>query len=121
MSVDLQDCRIPQETLSYAEEFPQLSNGIFHPNTVEAVIKVLPEVLFHKIRDSEEYIDNLYSSSESMGKKCIIKIKEIMEVEQKKAITDVDQGPLFVRGRVQKSECPKWGFPKNPDHFFIGT
>ena len=26
-----------------------------------------------------------------------------------------------MRGRVQKSECPKWGFPKNLDHFFIGT
>ena len=33
----------------------------------------------------------------------------------------LEQGPLFMRGRVQKSECPKWGFPKNLDHFFIGT
>ena len=33
-----------RKALSYAEEFPQLSNEIFHPNTVDAVIKVLLEV-----------------------------------------------------------------------------
>ena len=44
-----------RKALSYAEEFPQLSNEIYHPNIVDAVIKVLPEVLFHKIRYSEEY------------------------------------------------------------------
>merc|ERR1712059_14396 len=35
-----------RKALCYAEEFPQLSNEIFHTSTIDAVIKVLPEVLF---------------------------------------------------------------------------
>ena len=48
-----------RKALSYAEEFPQLSNEIFHPNTVDAVIKVLPEALFLEIRRTDEFTNNL--------------------------------------------------------------
>merc|ERR1712240_728449 len=68
-----------RKALSYAEEFPQLSDEIFHPSTVDAVIKVCPETLFLEIRRTDEFTDNFDSSSESVGKKCIIKMKEIME------------------------------------------
>ena len=52
-----------RKALSYAEEFLQLSNEIFHPNTVNAVIKVLSEALFLEIRRTDEFTDNLDSSS----------------------------------------------------------
>ena len=39
-----------RKALSYAEEFLQLSEEIFHPSTAAAVIKVLPEGLFNKIK-----------------------------------------------------------------------
>ena len=77
-----------RQALSYAEEFLRLSNEIFHPNTVYAVIKVLPKDLYNKIRRITEFIDNFDSSSESAGKKCIIKMKEIMELEQKVAMKE---------------------------------
>ena len=103
-----------RKSLSYADEFPQLSNDIFHPNTVDAVIKVLPEVLFHKIRYSEEYIDNLHSSSESRGKKCITKIKEIMELEQKVAIKDVDRYKALKENQVAFSSASAAQSPPSP-------
>ena len=72
--------------MCYTKEFPQLSNIIFHSSTLNAVIEVLPEFLFHKIRETDEYIDKLHSNSELM----MIKIKEIMELEQMRAIKDVE-------------------------------
>ena len=75
--------------MCYAKEFPQLSSIIFHSSTLNAVIEVLPEFLFHKIRETDEYIDKLHSNSESKEKKLIVKMKEIMEVELKCSIRDV--------------------------------
>ena len=74
--------------MSYAEEFPQLSNEIFQSSTFNTVIEVLPEFLFHKIRETDEYIDK--SNSDTKEKKLIVKMKEIMEVELKCSIRDVD-------------------------------
>ena len=65
--------------LCYVKEFLQLSNIIFHSSTLNAVIEVLPEFLFHKIRETDEYIDKLHSNSESKRKRLIVKVKEIME------------------------------------------
>ena len=78
-----------RQALSYAEEFPRLSNEILHPNTVYAVVKVLPKYLYNDIRKIPEFIDDLDSSSESAGKKCIVKMKEIMEQEQKVVMKEV--------------------------------
>ena len=39
-----------RQALSYAKEFPRLSNEIFHPNTVYAEIKVLAKDLYNNIR-----------------------------------------------------------------------
>merc|ERR1712240_716463 len=47
-----------KKALSYTEEFLQLSEEIFTPSTIDSVIKVLPDILFHKIRDSKEYDGN---------------------------------------------------------------
>ena len=44
-----------RKAVIYAEEFPQVSEEIFHPSTVDAVIKMLPETLFNKIRYPDEY------------------------------------------------------------------
>ena len=52
-----------RKALSYAEEFPQLSEEIFTPSRVDSVIKVHSDILFHKIRDSKEYDSNLHLSS----------------------------------------------------------
>ena len=60
-----------RQALSYAEEFPRLSNKILHPNTVYAVVKVLPKDLYNNIRKIPEFSDDLDSSSESARKKCI--------------------------------------------------
>ena len=79
-----------RQALSYAEEFPRLSNEIFHPNTVYAVIEVLPKDLYNDIRKIPEFIDDLNSSSELARKKCILKMKEIMELEQKVAMKEVN-------------------------------
>ena len=89
-----------RKALSYAKEFPQLTNEIFHPNAVDAVIKVLPKDLFLKIRRTPEFSNDLYSSSELTGKKCIIKLKEIMELEQKFAIKDVDHYEVLKENQV---------------------
>ena len=75
-----------KKALYYTEEFLQLSSIIFPSSTLNTVIEVLPKFLFHKIRETDEYINNLHSKSESM----IIKIKEIMELEQMRAIKDVE-------------------------------
>merc|ERR1712082_598526 len=65
-----------RKVLSYAEEFPQLSEEIFTPSTVDSVMKVLPEILFHKIRDSKEYDGNPSSRRVSLSKICLNKILE---------------------------------------------
>ena len=79
-----------RQALSYAEEFPRLSNEILHPNTVYAVVEVLPKDLYNDIRKIPEFIDDLDSSSELARKKCIVKMKEIMEQEQKVAMKEVN-------------------------------
>ena len=86
--------------LCYTEEFPQLSNIIFHSSTLNAVIEVLPEFLFHKIRETDEYIDKLHSNSESM----MIKIKEIMELEQMRAIKDVEFHKILIEKQLTEKE-----------------
>ena len=86
-----------RQALGYAEEFPKLSNEIFHTNTVDSVIEVLPKDLFWEIRKTPEFIDDLDSASESTGKKCIIKLMEIMELEQKCAIRDVGRSEVLKR------------------------
>ena len=89
--------------LCYAKEFPQLSNIIFHSSTLNAVIEVLPEFLFHKIRETDEYIadiDKLYSNSESM----MVKIKEIMELEQMRAIKDVEFHETLMEKHLMEKE-----------------
>ena len=103
-----------RKALSYAEEFLHLSNEIFHPNTVDAVIKVLPEVVFHKIRCSEKYQHNFHSSSESMGKKCIVKLKEIMELEQEVAIKDVNRYQALKENQVAFSSASATQSPPSP-------
>ena len=90
-----------RQALSYAEEFPRLSNEILHPNTVYAVVKVLPKDLYNNIRKIPEFIDDLDSSSESARKKCIIKMKEIMELEKKSAIKEVDCYKVLKENQVQ--------------------
>ena len=62
-----------RKALSYAEEFPQLTEEIFHPSTVDSVMKVLPDILFHKIRDSKEYDGNPSSSRVSYQRFDLIK------------------------------------------------
>ena len=52
-----------RQALGYAEEFPKLSNEIFHTNTVDSVIEVLPKDLFREIRRTPEFINYLDSSS----------------------------------------------------------
>ena len=79
-----------RQALSYAEEFPRLSNEILHPNTVYAVIEVLPKDLYNKVREIPQFIVDLDSSSELAGKKYIIKMREIMEQEQKVAMKEVN-------------------------------
>ena len=44
-----------RKALSYAEEFPLLSEEIFHSSTVNSVMKVLADSIFNKIRYSDEY------------------------------------------------------------------
>ena len=41
------------QALGYAEEFLKLSNEIFHTNTVDSVIEVLPKDLFQEIRRTQ--------------------------------------------------------------------
>ena len=76
--------------MCYAEEFLQLFNIIFHSSTFITMIAVLPTFLFHKIRDSDEYIDKLHSKSELKRKQLIVKMKELMELELECSIEDVD-------------------------------
>ena len=80
------------KALKYAEDFPQLSSEIFHSSTINAICKVLPESLFDKIRYTDEYIINLQESdsNETRRKKCIKKMKAIMEVELQMAIKDCE-------------------------------
>ena len=63
-----------KKALSYAEEFLQLSEEIFTPSKVDSMMKVLPDILFHKIRDSKEYDGNPSSSRVSLSKICLNKI-----------------------------------------------
>ena len=89
--------------MCYAEEFLQLSNMIFHSSTLNAVIEVLPEFLFHKIRETDEYItdiDKLYSNSESI----IIKIKKIMELEQMRATKHVEFHETLMEKQLTEKE-----------------
>ena len=44
-----------RKALSYSEEFLPSSEVIFHPSTVDSVMKVFPDILLHKIRYSDEY------------------------------------------------------------------
>ena len=89
-----------RKALHYAEEFPQLSNEIFHSSTINAVVEVLPDSLFQDIRKSDEYVDNLQTNSESRRKRCITKIKEIMEAELKRAVKDCE-----VYGAIKVSQA----------------
>ena len=49
--------------MGYAEEFPKLSNEIFHTNTVDSVIEELPKDLFWEIRKTPESINDIHSAS----------------------------------------------------------
>ena len=89
-----------RKALSYAEEFPLLSEEIFHSSTVNSVMKVLPDSIFDKIRYSDEYRHSLHTSSELRGKKCLIKLKEIMELEQEVAINDTDHHEMMKERQV---------------------
>ena len=103
-----------RQALSYAEEFPQLSNENFHPNTVFAVIEVLPKDLYNDIRKIPEFIDDLDSSSESAGKKCIVKMKEIMEQEQKVAMKEVNCYKVLKKNQVAFSSVNAAQSPPSP-------
>ena len=100
--------------MGYAEEFPKLSNKIFHTNTVDSVIEVLPKDLFLEIRKTTEFIDDLDSASELTGKKCIIKLMEIMELEQKCAIRDVGRSEVLKRNQVSYSSVNAAKSPPSP-------
>ena len=64
------------------------------------MVKVLPNYLYNDIRKIPEFINNLDSSSESAGKKCIVKMKEIMEQEQKVAMKEVNCYEVFKKNQV---------------------
>ena len=89
-----------RKAICYAEEFLRLSEEIFHTSTVDAVIKVQPKDFFLEIKRNPEFSDDLDSSSESTEKKCIIKLKDIMEQEQKFAIKDVDRYQVLKENQV---------------------
>ena len=103
-----------RQALSYAEEFPRLSNEILHPNTVYAVIEVLPKDLYNNIRKIPEFINDLNSSSESAGKKCIVKMKEIMEQEQKVAMKEVNCYKVLKKNQVTFSSVNAAQSPPSP-------
>ena len=103
-----------RQALSYAEEFLQLSYEIFHPNTVYAVIEVLPKDLYNKVREIPVFVNDLNSSSESAGKKCIIKMKEIMEQEQKVAMKEVNCYKVLKKNQVTFSSVNAAQSPPSP-------
>ena len=103
-----------KKALNYAEEFPQLSEEIFTPSTVDSVMKVLPDILFHKIRDSKEYDGNPSSNRVSLLKIQLNKILEIMEIEQGKAIDDVDHHEMLKEHQVAFSSVNSAKSPPSP-------
>ena len=103
-----------RQALSYAEEFPRLSNEILHPNTVYAVVEVLPKDLYNNIRKIPEFINDLDSSSELAEKKCIVKTMEIIEQKQKVAMKEVNCYEVLKKNQVAFSSVNAAQSPPSP-------
>ena len=67
-----------------------------------------------KLEKTPEFIDDLDSASESTGKKCIIKLMEIMELEQKCAIRDVSRYEVLKKNQVAFSSVNAAQSPPSP-------
>ena len=77
-------------------------------------MKCFLKTCFGKIRRTPEFINDLDSGSESTGKKCIIKLMEIMELEQKCAIRDADRYEVLKRNHVSFSSVNAAQSPPSP-------
>ena len=78
------------------------------------MIKVLPKDLYNNIRKIPEFINDLNSSSELAGKKCIVKMKEIMEQEQKVAMKEVNCYKVLKKNQVAFSSVNATQSPPSP-------
>ena len=78
------------------------------------MVEVLSKDLYNDIRKIPEFINDLDSSSELAGKKCIVKMKEIMEQEQKVAMKEVNCYKVLKKNQVAFSSVNAAQSPPSP-------